>query len=72
MFFTYTKICDEGIILNPYAWLGYDILLNLKIPSLGYEKYVKILKGLGAILEHDIHLWIQVAPLGTSVNANIT
>ena len=31
------------MIWNPYPWLGYDILPNSKISSLGYEKFVKIL-----------------------------
>ena len=39
------------MILIPYPWLGYDILLNLKIPSLGYGKFVKILVQGGFLVE---------------------
>ena len=73
------------MILNPYPWLGYDILLNLKIPSLGYGKFDKILveggffeltqnPSLGSIfrvrLEHDIYFWIQVVPLPLTCYTN--
>ena len=43
MFLIYYKHRDYGMILNPYPWLGYDILPNSKNSVLGLEKFVKIL-----------------------------
>ena len=44
MFFIYYKHrILKGMILNPYPWLGYDILPNLKFLVLGYDKFIQIL-----------------------------